>query len=317
MKLERILYIVRHPVIVWEQHRVKEIVRLKRGGKEPENIYYVIRLDIPECGLFAIFMYVLDHLAYAEDNGYIPILSSEKYESLYKEDHAVYGTKDPWRYYFEPVTDITPREAWKFKNVIYGKIRFPRYKGIYYYKEKNVLPSKNQIRELNALVAKYIKFRPELQELLEKELEKFKGRRLVGVHIRGTDMYRAGKQHPLPTGKQKDFAIIDEILERHKLDGIFLASDTESTVELFQNHYGDKVIVSEAIRQKDDEGTGIHKDKMLGKNRMNHKYLMGREAIIDMYLLAHCNVLVCGPSNVAFAAMIYNNNAYEEIIYCV
>lgn len=52
----------------------------------------------------------------------------------------------------------------KMKNVIYGRIRFPRYKGIYYYKEKerNVLPTEERIEELHKLVVQYIRFRPEL-----------------------------------------------------------------------------------------------------------------------------------------------------------
>lgn len=321
MDLERFKFIVRHPYQTYRQHIVKEIRLFKLIGKCPDNIYYVIRCDLPGCGLFAIFMYVLDHLAYAEDHGWIPILDSGRYECLYKEKKPVQGTTDPWKYYFESISDKGVRDCFKLKNVIYGAIKFPRYKGIYYYKdkEKNVLPSEERIDELYKLVEKYIKFRPELQNKLEENLKKLIGsnKRTLGIHIRGTDMYTAGKQHPIPSEKTKDFTLIDGILTEYHIDQIFLCCDTESTVKLFQDYYGEKVRTTNAMRQKDDNGCGIHMDKKLGEGRENHKYLLGEEVIIDMYLLAHCNILLCGSSNVAFTALIYNHNNYDKVFYYV
>ncbi len=143
------------------------------------------------------------------------------------------------------------------------------------------------------------------------------GGQILGVHVRGTDMYRAGKQHPVPTGETKDFSKIDRIIEEYNIDKIFLCSDTESTVKLFRDYYGNRLVTTNSLRQIDDSGCGIHMDKTLGRNRQKHKYLLGEEVITDMYLLAHCNVLLCGASNVAFAALIYNHNLYKKVFYCV
>lgn len=318
-KLRRLLYIIRHPYkTCWDRWRDYNSIK-NPFGKEPQNTYYVIRCNLPGCGLFAIFMYILDHLAYAEDHGYIPILDSKRYKCLYKEKKPVNGTKDFWKYYFQPISEIEVKDCWKYRNIILGRIRAPRYKGIYYYaeKEKNVLPSTEQIDELYNLVDKYIKFRPELQEDLNKQLKVLEGKRVLGIHVRGTDMYTAGKQHPVPTGETKDFSIIDKILDEYKLDEIFLCTDTDSTVELFKEYYGEKVITTNALRQKDDSGCGVHTDMELGKNRENNRYMLGVEVITDMYLLAHCNVLMCGASKVAYAAMVYNHNCYDKIFYFV
>lgn len=316
MTFRRFLHIVAHPYMTYEEHRVKEINLFKR--RKVKDTYYIIRCDLPKCGLFAIFMYVLDHIAYATDKGYIPILESRNYSCLYKEKKAVLGTRDPWKYYFEPISDVKPMMCWKYGNVLLGAVKFPRYKAIYYYndKEKNYLPSQQRIDELFVLVNKYIRFRPDLQRNLEERttiLNKFS--RVLGVHIRGTDMYTAGKQHPVPSGKSKDFSIIDDIIARHQITGIFLCSDTESTIKLFRDYYSDMVITTDALRQINDGCCGIHQDKTLDKQRKNHKYLLGEEVITDMYLLSKCDVLVCGPSNVAFAAIIYNHNQYDEIYY--
>lgn len=317
MKVQRLIYIMKHPYkTCWDKYRDR--IRIKNPfGKKQQDTCYVIRCNQPGCGLFAIFMYVLDHLAYAEDMGYIPMLESKRYKCLYKEKTLVNGTKDFWQYYFEPISALTGKDCLKYKNIVLGRIRAPRYKGIYYYaeKEKNVLPSEAQIDELYGLVKKYIRFQPQLQKNLDEKLSLLKEKRVLGIHVRGTDMYTAGRQHPVPTGETKDFSIIDKILEEYGLNEIFLCTDTESTVEMFREYYGEKVITTEVMRQKDDSACGIHKDKELGKNRINHRYLLGLEVITDMYLLAHCNVLICGPSNVAYAAMIYNHNHYEKIYY--
>ena len=314
MKLRRIAHIIRHPHKAMCEIRAKEKRIIRKSGIDADNTYYVIRCDLPECGFFAIFMYVLDHLAICNDNGYIPIIDIEKYNTLYKESCAVNGTTDPWLYYFKAPSSA--KMGINYKNEIISAIKFPHYKAIYYYQnaEKNVLPSSDNISYLYKLVEKYIRFNDIVQSELDKACKIMCGQRVLGIHVRGTDMYTEGKQHPIPTGKTKDFTIIDEILKKHGLKTILLCTDADETVKLFKEHYGDDLITMDAIRQKDNSLMGLHKDKSLSE-RENHRYLLGLEVIKDMYLLSKCNVLLCGPSNVAFAAMIYNNNKYESIYY--
>lgn len=319
MDFERLKFIAEHPLKVYDQHRVKEIRRFRKFGKNPDIVYYVIRCDLENCGLFAIFMYVLDHIAYATDQGYVPVLDSKRYHWLYQEKEKVNGTKDPWKYYFQPISKNWI-STFIDKNVIYGAVKFPRYKGIYYYrdKEKNVLPDKEQIRYLHGLKDRYIHFVPAILDELEEAAETLrKFKRVLGIHVRGTDMNTAGKQHPIPTKETKNFDRVDAILKKHELDGIFLCTDEEEIVDIFQEYYGDKVLVTDAVRQKKDRHVGVHMDKNLGEDRTHHKYLLGKEVLKDMYLLSKCNVLLCGASNVAYAAIIYNNNQYDEIYYCV
>lgn len=317
--MRQLLRTIRHPLKAYKQYVAQEKKIVHNKGIEGDKTFYVIRCDLPECGLFAIFMYVLDHVAYAVDKGYVPVLDIEQYKCLYKEDIPVNGVSNPWNYYFKEIMPYDSNKLVKCKNVIYSAIKFPHYKAIYYYreKEKNVLPGKEQLQELKHLVDIYFPFTDDLNEKLKKDsmvLNRFD--RLLGIHVRGTDMYTEGKQHPVPTGDTKDFSIIDSLLQKHNLDGIFLCTDTNSTVELFKEHYGDKVITTDAVRQIDDSKGGIHKDGSLGGGREFHKYQLGLEVITDMYLLSQCNVLLCGPSNVPFTALVYNGGAYDQVIYC-
>ena len=311
---------IRHPYRSYKEYLAKEKKIIRKKGQYPDKTFYVIRCDLPECGLFAIYMYVLDHVAYAVDNGYIPVLDIEQYPCLYREDVPVNGTRNPWNYYFKELMPYNQEEIEKCKNVIYSAIKFPHYKALYYYreKEKNVLPSQEHLKELKSIADKYFPFNDDLKNKLENDskiLKQFK--RLLGIHVRGTDMYTEGKQHPVPTGDTKDFRTIDNLLKEYNLDGIFLCTDTNSTVEIFKEYYGDRVITTSAVRQIDDSKKGIHKDSSLGMGRSLHKYHLGLEVITDMYLLSQCNVLLCGPSNVPFTALVYNAGQYDKVIYCV
>ncbi|MFR6471244.1 MAG: hypothetical protein ACLUPE_02900 [Turicibacter sanguinis] len=318
MNIKVILHKLRHPLKSYQEYTFKEKRIYRKKGLHPNETYYVIRCNLPECGLFAIYMYILDHVAFAIDHGYIPVLDCEQYKCLYKENKPIKGVKDPWRYYFEKLSPVSLEDCKKFQNVIYGPIKFLHYKAIYYYsdQEKNILPEKRRIAELSTLVQSYMQFRPELKQELDEQAKKLNHfQRILGIHVRGTDMYTEGKQHPVPTGNTKDFSIIDKILEENQIDGIFLCTDTMSTVKLFKDYYGNRVITNEAVRQINDLGSGIHKDTSLGIHRNNHKYMLGIEVITDMYMLAQCDVLLCGPSNVAFVALIHNNNRYDKVYY--
>lgn len=318
--MRQLLRMFRHPIKSYKQYIAEEKKVIQKTGTDADKTFYVIRCDLPECGLFAIFMYVLDHVAYAVDKGYIPVLDIEQYECLYKEDKPVNGTCNPWNYYFKELMPYDRDKLSKCRNVIYSAIKYPHYKALYYYseKEKNVLPDKEKLQELKKLVDKYFPFNENLSKKLQKDSKILKQyNRILGIHVRGTDMYTEGKQHPVPTGDTKDFSIIDGLLQKYNLDGIFLCTDTNSTVELFKEQYGEKVITTSAVRQIDDSKGGIHKDGTLGGGREFHKYQLGLEVITDMYLLSQCNVLLCGPSNVPFTALIYNAGRYDEVIYCV
>ncbi len=316
----RLLRTIRHPYRTYKSYIAKEKRVIRRSGDCPNETFYVIRCNLPECGLFAIYTYVLDHVAYAVDNGYIPVLDIEQYPCLYKEDVPVNGTYNPWKYYFKDLLPYDKEKISRCKNVIYSAIKFPHYKALYYYreKEKNILPSMEQLVELKRYADTYFPINDSLQGKLDESstmLQRFN--RILGIHVRGTDMYTEGKQHPIPTGATKDFSVIDNILEEYQLDGIFLCTDTDSTVTLFKEHYGNRVITTEAVRQVDDSKGGIHKDTSLGNGRVFHRYQLGVEVITDMYLLTQCNVLLCGPSNVPFIALVHNAGNYDKVIYCV
>lgn len=308
------LRLIKHPKKSLKEFKSRERRLRKKGKYNSDKEFYVIRCDMPECGFFALLMYVLDHLAVAESRRLIPVVDMENYKNIYTCGD-ISKTKNVWEYYFQPVSGYSLDVVYRSRNVYLSEIHFPHYKAIYYNRYENKLPTKQQIAECNRILNKYIFFNTEVNKYLNdavKILAQLK--KVLGIHIRGTDMYTEGKQHPVPSGKTRDIGMIQDIITRHNIDGIFVCTDTECNIERLKTAFGDSVVYTDSVRQKDNVYVGIHKDTNL-KNRPHHEYSMGLEVICDMYLLSKCDVLLCGPSNVAFFAMIYNGNEYEKVYY--
>ena len=296
------------------EFKTKERRLSKKGKYNSDKTVYVIRCNIPECGFFALLMFVLDHLAVAESRQLIPVVDMENYKNLYSCDD-IKKTRNVWEYYFRPVSEYSLDMVYRSKNVILSEIHFPHYKALYYNSSENKLPTTQQIGECYRILNKYIFFNPAVQKYLTdalKILSPFK--KILGIHIRGTDMYTEGKHHPVPSGKTRDIEMIKEIIAQHEIDGIFVCTDTQSNIDRLKDVFGNLLVYTDSIRQKDNVYIGIHKDVSL-KKRPYHEYFMGLEVLRDMYLLSKCDVLLCGPSNVAFFAMIYNGNKYEKVYY--
>lgn len=132
---------------------------------------------------------------------------------------------------------------------------------------------------------------------------------MVGIHIRGTDM-KSTQDHPIPPHVLQFINALDNIQKRERISKIFLCTDEESIVEQIRNKYGNMVVCTTAYRS--DDGESIHKGHN-GEKRQYHHYLMGREVLVDALVLSQCEHLICGHSNVAYAAILFNANKYKTI----
>jgi hypothetical protein len=102
---------------------------------------------------------------------------------------------------------------------------------------------------------------------------------------------------------------IDKLVIAHPIDNIFLCTDEQIILEEVKRKYGDLVVFTDAYRSCD--GESIHKG-LRNVGRENPHYLMGREVLIDALVLSMCDHLICGHSNVTYAAVL-NTNRYKYI----
>ncbi len=277
----------------------------KRGG------YYIICRPHP-AGFFSDYFYVLGHIALAEKFNLKPFVDMENYPFLYQDIPPYRGIKNGWEQFFTQNHSID--EAYS-KQFILCEEKYP-YSLVPHYSTTNILnegyPTKKQIKNLNYLIEKYAPIRREILSDFNDICEVNDIENCVGVHIRGTDMKHT-KGHNRPESLEDNIMRIQKLLDTYKFNKIFLCTDEENIVNSVKRAFADVVEVVCLNSYRSTGTEGIHLEKNPIVERDYHKYNMGYEVLRDAYLLSKCKALVCGKSNVAYAAMVFNNNNYEWI----
>ncbi|MGH9205650.1 MAG: hypothetical protein ACRD1G_03690, partial [Acidimicrobiales bacterium] len=132
------------------------------------------------------------------------------------------------------------------------------------------------------------------------------GGQLLAVHVRGTDMRRgASASHPVSAPSQSYLDRAIALVEEKDLAGVYLACDEVETVSSFRAVFGERLVAAEAFRMSRASETRRAMPWLTASTRPLHRYLLGREVLIDVLAMARCGTLLCGPSNVAIAAVLF------------
>jgi hypothetical protein len=128
--------------------------------------------------------------------------------------------------------------------------------------------------------------------------------RILGVHMRGTDM-RVAKSHWAPPTNFQTLKMVDQALERVDFDSIFVASEDERALEQIRKRYGKKVLTSDSFRTRLTKKLTRMESPVL-----QWPYLLGLQVLRDAWLLGNCEGLVSGHSNVSEHAQVIRNRPY-------
>ena len=307
--------LLRKPLLLYRVLREKQykrknaqVIKTKPFGISPDSTVYIIRRR-HQAGFFSNFFFVLGHIVYANQNGWMIAVDMENYPTLYNEDKPVLGTRNAWEYFFEQPSRIELKQAYCFKHQILSS-GYYLYENVPYYEGINrVFPTREIVETLSPYIDKHLIIKPQFLDEASAIRHQWDGR-VVGVHIRGTDMNHT-PNHPVPPLLSQYFTAIDRLLQNSQIDHICLCTDENAILEQMKNRYGDKLVFTNSFRSTD--GTSIHKSSNTTQ-RDNHRYLMGKEVLIDALVLSKCDYLICGHSNVPYAAIVLNRNQYIDVI---
>ena len=156
--------------------------------------------------------------------------------------------------------------------------------------------------EYHDIINKHIKLLPHVSQKIEDFCNTyFKDKKILGIHCRGTD-------HP----DKKDMAYyIDQIaLYVDDYDYIFIASDEQYRVDCIKQAFGDKIIeYNVTTRSASDAPLHYHTAFQCSK------YHIGEDVIIEAFLLAKTNYLLCCTgSNVNFFVRALNPNLPYKLL---
>lgn len=284
---------------VLEAYQNPEYLHLNSYGDEykGETIYLVDEQG-NGVGFFAELGVTLIKLYFADERGFTPYVCwGENY--LYYEPEGIEGEKNAFLYYFAPVSHI--ERISRARHLVRSEMRhYEQVKALFGAVSYDV--SEEYVDAMADMLKKYIRYNAKTETYLENQYRKLLGEhKTLGVHYRGTDFRKQYNNHPVAVRIEQTLEEVRKLLADSRYEQIFLATDEQSAVDIFQKEFGNRVkVYSDTFR---DEG-GEDSIAFSNAERKNHKYLLGREVLRDQYTLTNCAGLVCGYSNVTFLARI-------------
>ena len=282
-----------------------ELSTLQSGAEGPV-LYQVRRED--GAGLFATLGTVLTQLAVAGWMGLNPVVDLRK-GSAYQESTPVRGTTNVWDYYFEPVGDFTVAD-----------LDSGRYRVVKSETHHPVLREKANGVWYRQLWDQHVRLNSSTASVIAASVGNSNvGLRTIGVHGRGGDM-RTFPGHPFPPTVRQLGAGVEQLLESGEYEDIFVVSQESEIVDALRRRFGPRVSSSSSFKASDratrlatpfSGGTSKSVHDRASDIRSRHLYLLGREVLTDVFLLARCGALVSGNSNVAHWSVILSDEGHK------
>ena len=267
------------------------------GELNKDKIFYVIQRN-PGKGFFSNVAFVTNHIKVALDNGFIPIVDMENFVTWYNENNKILKTNNAWEYYFEQISNFSLKDVYNSKNIILTNRNF--------YRSSGFLDSINEDKELKNVFQKYIlikKNKLKVIHYLKKKL--FEKKKILGVHFRGTG-YKIGRQ-PHPATIKQMVNRINKILSKENYDKIFLVTEDLNNFKAIIAEFKDKVIYLNNSVRENNSNTAFDTYP-----RLNHRYKLGRDILIEACLLSYCDGYLDIRNNVREAAIAFNLNPNQK-----
>lgn len=295
-------------------------IKKRYGVNNPDKTIYVIRCvndksrfyNGPINNLLANYFYVLTHLRYAREHGYVPVVDQRNYPVYNSLSEAVNGTLNAWEYFWEQPGGITLDEAYQSRNVILSRRKWfgqwdMGYDAAKYYDHTVVSSVRSFCVPLNKTTKDYVQ--QKFDELLA-------GRgRTLGVCFRygghAKNCFHHGDGHPIQPEIDELAGIVEERLAEWNMDNIFMTSDSADSVEYFRNRFGNKLIVMPRIRRKEGVIYKTNEDSPMYCGA--HIFQTTLEYLAEMELLARCDGLIGSVTSGLRYAIVKNNLNYKHV----
>lgn len=263
----------------------------------------IVVLDYP-CfneGLVSIVRWTYTHIRWILEKGYTPVVDLHSYPNQYLNSEE----ENMWEYFFEPVSEISTKEAYESKNVIrasdntiiLGESKINPYQETW---GRQSLDSKE--------FCNIVRTNKETQQYIEERMPKELTGKVLGIVMRGTD-FRKEAAEKINKEWRKDIVDAQTFLQaciyyKNKLEYeyIFLATEDAEYFAMFQEQFGDKLLYVDQKRvsydYKNQEYIQI-KDLLAIKDGK----AAGRNYLTVIKCLAACDSLLynieCGAAQLA------------------
>ena len=238
---------------------------------------YVIRQPARRRGFFSLVASVACHIDFAIKNNLEPFVDFQTSKTLYN-DGVINGSENAWDYYFKPVSSIKSLEEIK-TNFVVSKPGFP--------------PGYDFTLQQNPGLYHRVADRIVVQNDIENDVDRLRGivgQDVLGVHFRGQEA-RYFRGHYLPPSKMQIQQILNRLIEEFHFKSIFVVSEDQSLLDFVCETAPVPVKFTNSFRLSNKNAYDVYP-------REQHRYLLGREILIDALLLSNCGGLIHCSSNV-------------------
>ena len=137
--------------------------------------------------------------------------------------------------------------------------------------------------------------------------ENFKGKKILGVHFRGTS-YKYGR-NPYPATVLQMKKEIKKIMKENKYEKFFLVTEDIDHLNPLIKEFGDKLIyLKNTFRSRKKVAFQTYP-------RLNHRYKLGRDLLIETCLLSKCDGFLDTKGNIRSAVITMNLNINQKKIF--
>ncbi len=292
------------------------------GDKNPDKTFFVLRpyyyMEQNEFMTSAsnlLFHYYrnLQHLSYAIQNGWIPVVDWQNYGPFaHGEDYPINGTTNCWEYFWNQPSEYTLEEVYQSKNVILSS----RNSVDYGLMPSNAItpPFKNYAQGLAELCPKYdslITLNDFTKEYIDRQQAQLfsSDERVLGISVRGVSYgIKNLANHPKQPKIEALMKRIDKVLEEWKIDKIYFACELDTLVQIMKDKYGEKLVSLPRLRYNVQPTAEDNPLYVPGQ-----RYQTNLDYLTEMVLLSRCTCLMGGMSSGLRAAIIWNAGVYEQI----
>ncbi len=259
-------------------------------------------------GLFSFLQQAIAHLSWCKANNKELVIDLAQDQSCpYFQEEGFHGETNPWEYYFEPVSDLKYEPGDHIRREMYD----PNRGGIPYAQTspsgvRYLFPYLEYKYWANSIIKEYIKVKPRILKKVNSFIEEnFLGKKIIGIHIRGTD--KKSEVTPIPPS-----VIFNKANELNKLNDyeFFVATDEEKILEAAKNELNGNVINYNCQRSTD--GSPLHLPN--SEQQKNNVAQNGEDVLVEVLLLSNCDKFVHTCSNVS-ASVIFFNPYIENFLF--
>ena len=174
---------------------------------------------------------------------------------------------------------------------------------------KNI--SEKDLSVLKAYASK-IAVKEEVQTMVASKFAKKQKQKILGVHIRLTDM---NSLHANDYGHRgfEDFNIaIERELNTGDYNALFVTSDNFESIEKIKSNYKNiKIIYNDTQNKAKNEEDGNMYNQLIKKNCFNKNQIV--ESFVDMLCLAECDTVIKRVSSFSLCSIIFSRKKQKVI----